>query len=422
MPRAKTEPASKSINRLTPLEVKNATPDEGKSEKNLNDGGRLYLVVTATRKRWQFQFGLNGKMYKQWLGEYPKVTLAQARKLRDEAAKLVDEGKDPRIEKQIAKAHAKLSSESTFEAIALEWFEKAMADKSHSHRERTLNRLQTDIFPWLGKRDIATIEAPELLACLRRIEERGAIETAHRVRWSCGKVFAYAMATGRAKANPADVLAQSDVLQKPITKPFPTISDPAEVGHLLRAIDSLNATLVVKCACQLAPLVFTRIGELRKAEWQEIDFPRKQWRIPAEKMKTRAPHIVPLSAQALAILQTIQPLTGHKRYVFEGGRSNDRPMSEAAINNALRRLGYGKDEFTGHSFRKIASTLLNESHLWHRDAIERQLAHGEKDTVLATYNHAQHLPERTEMMQWWADYLDKLKVGADVIQFPARAA
>lgn len=421
MPRAKTiKGENNGLELLGALQVQHAKPDEGKKEKYLNDGGGLFLVASDTRKRWRFEFTLNGKRDKKWLGEYPDTTLAQARVLHKAARAALKEGKDPRVQAQIAKANAKVATDNTFELVALEWFERAMKDKSASHRERTLNRLQSDIFPWLGKREIASIEAPELLVCLRRIEERGAIETAHRVRWSCGKVFAYAIATGRAKNNPAAILGEADVLLTPVAAPFPTITDPIKVGALLRAIDSLESSLIVKCACQLAPLVFTRIGELRQAEWIEIDFARSLWRIPAKKMKSRAPHIVPLSKQAVEILKTIHPLTGRGRYVFEGGRSKDRPMSENAINAALRRLGYSKEEFTGHGFRKTASTLLNESHLWHRDAIERQLAHGEKDTVAATYNHAQHLPERTELMQWWADYLDKLKVGADVIPFPAR--
>lgn len=407
---------------LSPTECSSAKARE--KDYRLYDGGGLFLLVKSNgSKIWRFKYTKpNGVETLMSFGEFPAVTLANARGLREEAKSLLAKSLDPIDERNRKKEEARSENSSSFEIIAREWFDRAMANKSKSHRDRTMNRLESDIFPWLGKRDISTIEAPELLTCLRRIEERGAIETAHRVRWSCGKVFAYAIATGRAKHNPADILAKADVLQSPTSTPFPTITDPVKIGALMRAIDSLEASLTVKCATQLAPLVFTRIGELRKAEWSEIDFERKQWRIPAAKMKSRAPHIVPLSRQALEILRTIQPLSGHKQYVFEGGRTNGRPMSEAAINVALRRLGYSQEEFTGHSFRKIASTQLNESHLWHRDAIERQLAHGEKDTVAATYNHAQHLPERTEMMQWWADYLDKLKAGGDILQFPARTA
>lgn len=407
---------------LSPTECSSAKARE--KDYRLYDGGGLFLLVKSNgSKIWRFKYTKpNGVETLMSFGEFPAVTLAIARGLREEAKSLLARSLDPIEERNRKKAATHSENSSSFEIIAREWFDRAMVNKSKSHRDRTMNRLESDIFPWLGKRDISTIEAPELLTCLRRIEERGAIETAHRVRWSCGKIFAYAIATGRAKHNPADILAKADVLQSPTSTPFPTITDPVKIGALMRAIDSLEASLTVKCATQLAPLVFTRIGELRKAEWSEIDFERKQWRIPAAKMKSRAPHIVPLSRQALEILRTIHPLSGHKQYVFEGGRTNGRPMSEAAINVALRRLGYSQEEFTGHSFRKIASTQLNESHLWHRDAIERQLAHGEKDTVAATYNHAQHLPERTEMMQWWADYLDKLKAGGDVLQFPARAA
>lgn len=212
--------------------------------------------------------------------------------------------------------------------------------------------------------------------------------------------------------DPAELLKEA--LAKPVTIPFPTITDPIKVGALLRTLDELEASLIVRCAARLAPLVFVRPGELRQAEWSELAFDKAEWRIPAGKMKSRAVHVVPLSKQAIAILRELQPLTGGGKYVFPGERTRSRPMSENTINAALRRLGYAKEEFTGHSFRKIASTLLNESHLWHRDAIERQLAHGDRDEVRAAYNYAEHMPERIKMMQWWADFLDELKIGANI--------
>lgn len=404
---------------LTDTAARNAKP-EAKPVRLFDEKGLYLEVAPSGGKWWRFKYRYLGKEKRLSLGVYPDVSLKDARQRRDDARKLLENGTDPSESRKAGKRAERLAAANSFEVVAREWFEKHMAGRSESHKERTLNRLEGDIFPWIGKRPISEIEAPELLECLRRIEVRGALETAGRVRWSCSKVFRYAIASGIAKSDPAELL--KDALAKPTATPFPAITDPVKVGALLRALDELEATLTVRCAARLAPLLFVRPGELRQAEWREINLDKAEWRIPAHKMKSRAVHIVPLATQAICILREIEPLTGHGKYVFPGERTRERPMSENTINAALRRLGYAKEELTGHSFRKIASTLLNESHLWHRDAIERQLAHGERDEVRAAYNYAEHLPERVKMMQWWADHLTQLKVGAEVMPIQGKAA
>ena len=296
-------------------------------------------------------------------------------------------------------------SEGSFETIAREWHIKFNSKWTPDHGAKILHRLETDIFPWLGHRPINEITAPELLIVLRRVENRGAIETAHRLCQYCGKIFRYAIATARADR---DVSADLRGAIPPVKKRHhASITDPKAIGGLLRAIKDYNGHLITRCALQLAPLTFVRAGELRKAEWSEFNFEEAEWRIAAHRMKMRAVHIVPLSSQAIAILHEIQSLTGDGKYVFPSLRSLNRPMSENTVLGALRRLGYSKDEMTGHGFRSMASTLLNEQG-WNRDAIERQLSHAERDSIRAAYNYAEYLPERRKMMQHWADYLDGL--------------
>ena len=276
------------------------------------------------------------------------------------------------------------------------------------------------MFPWLRGRPIAQVNAPELLALLRRIESRGALETAHRAMQNCGQVFRYAVATGRAERDPTGDLRGA--LPPPKEKHHASIIDPKRIGELLRAIDSYEGFFATKCALRLAPLVFVRPGELRKSQWQEINLDNAEWRIPAERMKMLEQHIVPLSRQAVEILRELEPLTNRgivakpntPRFVFPSARSRERPMSENAVLAALRRMGYTKEEMTGHGFRSMASTLLHERG-WNHQVIERQLAHAERNAVSAAYNFAEHLPERRKMMQAWADYLDALKARAEVI-------
>jgi integrase len=280
------------------------------------------------------------------------------------------------------------------------------------HSRTIIRRLELNIFPWLGSKPAASITAPELLSALRRIENRGALETAHRVLQICSQVFRYAIATGHAERDPSVDLRGALPPTKP--KRMSTITDPQKIAELLRAIDGYAGHIITRCALRLAPLVFVRPGELRKAEWSEIDTDKTGWKIPAEKMKGRVPHIVPLSTQAVEILREIEPFTGDSRYVFPSLRTTQRPMSNNTILAALRRMGYAKDEMSGHGFRSMASTLLNEQG-WNRDAIERQLAHAERNSVRAAYNYAEFLPERKRMMQAWADYLYTLKSGAKII-------
>jgi len=277
---------------------------------------------------------------------------------------------------------------------------------TEGHSKTIIRRLELNIFPWLGTRPVASITAPELLAVLRRIEDRGALETAHRVKQICGQVFRYAIATGRGERDPSADLRGALPPAKP--KRMATITDPKQISELLRVIDGYEGHLITKCALRFAPLVFVRPGELRQAEWQEINFDQAEWKIPAEKMKMRISHIVPLSTQAIEILKEIEPLTGRSRYVFPSLRTAERPMSNNTVLAALRRLGYAKEEMSGHGFRAMASTVLHEQG-WRSDIIERQLAHAERNSIKAAYNHAQHLPERRRMMQAWADYLGMLK-------------
>lgn len=382
----------------------------------LFDSDGLYLQVPAesepkARPRWRFRWKANGREKLLSLGVFPTVPLALARKKRDEMRAKILEGIDPAAERRKRREREAITAAgNTFEEVAREWVGQQAHWKANT-RAQVERRLERELLPWLGSVPCDQIEAPELLQVLRRTESRGAIETAHRVHQLAQQVFAYAIATGRARRNPAADIRGA--LKTKRAKHHASVTDPRKVGELLRAIHAFEGTLVVSCALRLAPLVFVRPGELRQADWSEMDLDAAEWRIPAERMKMNAPHIVPLSTQAVAILRELQPLTGPTGYVFPSQRSKTRPMSENTVNAALRRLGYSKDEATGHGFRSMASTLLNEQQ-WHRDAIERQLAHAERDKVRAAYNYADHLPERRKMMQAWADYLDGLRSGAKV--------
>jgi len=316
------------------------------------------------------------------------------------------------IDPSMQKRATRIAKADSFEAVAREWFAKQKTSWKPGHAKTVIGRLENNIFPWLGNTPINDIEPPDMLAVLRRIESRGAIETAHRIKRVCGQVFRYGIATGRCKRDPVPDLrgALTPVNQTHLA----TITDPKRVGELLRAIEGYSGTFEVKCALQVAPYLFVRPGELRHAEWSEIDLDAAIWRIPAEKMKMKRMHLVPLSKQVVAILRDLQPLTGRGKYLFPSVRSTVRPMSENTVNAALRRMGFEKSEICGHGFRAMASTILHEQG-WKSDVIERQLAHVEGNKVKGAYNHAKHLPERVKMMQHWADYLDGLRTGADVI-------
>lgn len=392
---------------LTDSAVRNAKARE--KPYKLSAGGGLYLLINPTGSRWwRLKFRVGGKEKLLSLGVYPDISLKVARDRRDEARRLLASGVDPSAHRKAEK----VADADSFEAVAREWFAKFSVNWAPSHSEKVLRRLEVDLFPWLGSRPVRSITAPELLSCLRRIEARGALDTAHRAHQNCGQVMRYAIATGRAERDPAADLRGA---LPPVTGGhFATITEPVKVGALLRAIDGYAGTLIARNALKLAPLVFVRPGELRQAEWSEIDLDASEWRIPAERMKARVLHIVPLARQAVEVLRELQPLTGSGRYVFPSARSIDRPMSENTVLAALRRLGYPTGHMTGHGFRAMASTLLNEQG-WGRDAIERQLAHGERDEVRAAYNYAEYLPERRQMMQSWADHLDSLRVGNNVV-------
>ncbi|MCG9060202.1 tyrosine-type recombinase/integrase [Laribacter hongkongensis] len=393
---------------LTDAACRNAKPGADGSLAKYSDGKGLYLLVKPVGKYWRLDYRFGGKRKTLALGVYPSVSLKDARERRDEARKLLEGGADPGEARKAQKAAGSLNAANSFEVIAREWHAKFLPTWTVGHADKIMRRFERDVFPWLGSRPVAEIDAPTLLAVLRRIESRGAIETAHRAMQSAGQVFRYAIATGRAQRNPAADLVGA--LAPAIKQSFPTITDPIKIAELLRAIDGYQGTLPTLCALRLAPLVFVRPGELRKAEWSEIDLDGSTWIIPAERMKMREKHVVPLSEQAVSSLRELHPLTGGGPYVFPGARTNGRPMSENTVNAALRRLGYDKDTMTGHGFRHMASTLLNEQG-WNRDAIERQMAHAERNQVRAVYNYAEYLPERRKMMQAWSDYLDALKAG-----------
>lgn len=390
---------------LTDSAIRNAKPKE-KSYK-LFDGSGLYLEISPSGgKWWRWKYRFAKKENRLSLGVYPLISLKEAREKRDENRKLLGNGIDPSKHRQITKTLAAERLANNFEAIAREWCTKHSNRWTPHHVAIILRRLEQNIFPWLGCYPISEITASALLRVLRRIEERGALDTAHRVKQVCSQIFRYAIATGRADRDPA--LDLKGALPPAKTRHYSSLIDPKQVAELLRVIEGYHGSLVTKCALKLAPLVFVRPGELRQAEWNEFDLQRAEWRIPAIKMKAREVHIVPLSRQAIAILEEIYPLTGSSRYVFPGERTDTRPMSNNAINAALRRMGYAQGEMTGHGFRSMASTILHEQG-WESDVIERQLAHAERNTVKAAYNRAEHLPKRKMMMQTWADYLDELK-------------
>ena len=328
-------------------------------------------------------------------------------------------GIDPGAAKQAHKAAGAERAANSFEAIAREWFAKRETEWVASYSVKVKGWLEGDVFPWLGARPIAEVTAPQVLECLRRVESRGAVESAHRIQQQMAQVFRYAIATGRAENNPVPHLRGA--LSRPEEKNLAAITDPKAVGALLRAIDDYHGAFVTRCALKLAPLLFVRPGELRNAEWSEIDLDAAEWNIPASKMKMRQPHLVPLSEQALAVLRDLQPLTGEGRYLFPSPRSAKRPMSNNAVLSALRRMGFAKEEMSGHGFRAMARTILDEVMGIRPDFIEHQLAHAVRDANGRAYNRTSHLPERRKMMQQWADYLDSLKAGGNVVPLRRKA-
>ena len=387
--------------------------------QKLRDGGGLYLLLRpdgARWWRWDYRRPITGKRNTLSLGTYPDTGLADARQRRDSARKLLAAGVDPGEHRKAEKAAGAERAANSFEVVAREWLGKR--DWVASYSVKVTAWMENDVFPWIGGRPVAELSAPEFLSVARRIEGRGAIESAHRILQNCGQVMRYAIATGRAERNPVADL--KGALSPAPERHHAAITDTAAIGGLLRAIEGYSGTLGTKCALRLAPLVFLRPGELRNAEWSEIDLDAAEWNIPAHKMKMREPHLVPLSSQAVEILRELQPLTGRGQYVFPGGRSPRRPMSNNAINAALRRMGFDKDTMTGHGFRAMARTVLDETLGFRPDYIEHQLAHAVRDPNGRAYNRTAHLAERRKMMQGWADYLDNLREGGTVI--PLRKA
>ena len=394
---------------LTDTAIRAAKPKD--RDYKLADGQGLYLLVTkAGGKLWRLKYRANGIERKLSLGKYPEVTLGAARKARDEARARAGAGDDPAAAKRRERIAAKLAAGTTFGAVALEYVEKAEREGRAPATITKLHWAREWLQPSIGHRPVDQVEPHELLAILKKQEANGKLETARRTRAFASRVFRYAVATARAKADPAGLLLGAVASPKP--KNLSAIVEPRRVGELLRAIDSYSGTSLTRLALALSPHVFVRPGELRQAEWSEFDFDANVWRIPAARMKKRREHVVPLSRQALAILGELRALTGGGgRLVFPAMGKRDRPMSENTATAALRRMGFGAQEMTAHGFRALASTLLNESGKWHPDAIERALAHRDSDQVRAAYHRGAHWEERVRMAQWWSDHIDLLRRG-----------
>jgi integrase len=397
---------------LTDVAVRNAKP--GPKPYKMGDSHGLFLLIQPTGgKLWRFKYRVDGREKKLAIGPYPEIGLGEARRRRDEAREAMAAGKDPAREKQRDKVRSKLEAENTFAAITAEFCEKRRRDGQRAWAPATAKRceyLLSILCGSIGNMPIAEIEPADVLVAVRRIEAKGKLESARRTLQLAGSVFRYAVATARLKSDPTRDL--KGALTSPTVTHYGAVIDPAGVGELLRSIDGYEGQSITKFAMQLAPHVFVRPGELRHAEWSEIDLEGALWTIPASKTKMRKEHLVPLSRQAIAILKSAHSLTGPSGYVFPSVRTRRRPMSDNTINAGLRRLGYATDEMTAHGFRAMASTLLNESGKWNPDAIERALAHGDTDKVRAAYHRGAHWKERVAMAQWWSDYLDQLRVGA----------
>lgn len=374
-----------------------------------SDAQALYLLVNKAGKYWRMNYRLDGKQKTLALGVYPDVTLAEARRLRDDARKKIKDGSDPVQAKRQAKAARALAVSSTFESMARAYLAKVAPNRTPSTLEKNTTWLERNVFPIIGAAPIADITPRDMLAVLQKIEARGAIESAHKIKQLCGQVFRFAVASGLAER---DVTADLRGALSAVPKAhYAAITDPAEVGPLLRAIHAYSGHPYAQAALKLSPLLFVRPGELRAAEWAEIDLAAGEWRIPGAKMKMGVDHVVPLARQAVEILRAVHPMSGHGKYVFPSIRTDDRCMSENTVNAGLRSMGYDKDMITAHGFRATARTILDEVLGERVDLIEHQLAHAVRDTNGRAYNRTAHLPARREMMQRWADYLEKLQSG-----------
>ena len=395
---------------LTDTLVRSTKPRD-KPFKLFDERGLFLLVAPGGGKWWRLKYRFGGKEKLLSLGVYPDVSLKAARERRDEARRLLANGTDPGQNRKAGKAAQQERAANSFEVVGREWYARMTPVWVEHHRNRIIRRFERDIFPWIGGRAISELTASDVLSTLRRIESRGALHTAHRALQNCSQVFRYAVATGRAERDPTSDLRGA--LPPVKGTHFAAVTEPDDVGKLLRVLDGYQGTLVVVSALKLAPLVFVRPGELRKAEWADIDFDNAQWGFRVTK--TDKPHIVPLSSQALEILRDLYALTGTGRFVFPGARSNARPMSDNAVLAAMRRMGVTKEEMCGHGFRAMARTILDERLGFRVDVIEHQLAHAVKDANGTSYNRTAHLEDRRKMMQTWADYLGQLKSGAQVL-------
>lgn len=397
---------------LSDTAIRNAKPTS-KAFKLYDESGLFVLINPNGGKWWRFKYRFDNKEKLLSLGTYPEVSLKDARQKRDAARKLIAGGVDPSAARQAEKSSRDGSAANSFEAVAREWWASHMASKAPSHKDKVIRRFELYLFPWIGKKPIADITAPEVLTAIKRIEQLGILETAHRALQTSGQVFRYAVQTGRAVR---DVTADlKGALPATTTKHMAAFTEPKDVAELLRAIDGFSGTFTVQCALRLAPMMFVRPGELRMAKWADIDLEAGEWRYTVTKTKTE--HIVPLPTQAIKILMELKAFSGHGQYVFQGGHSPLKPMSESAINAALKRMGYDtKTQITGHGFRAMARTILHERLGIDPQIIEHQLAHKVPDALGKAYNRTKFIEQRKVMMQTWADYLDKLKTGAKVVK------
>lgn len=396
---------------LTDTAIRRAKP--GEKPMKLFDGKGLFLLVNKTgSKLWRLKYRFEGKEKLLALGAYPEVRLAEARSQRDEARALLAEGIDPGEARKAEKQTRERAAANSFEAIAREWHGKQEAAWTKGHAATVLRRLETNLFPDLGRKAIDAVEAPELLATVRKIEARGAHDLAHRVLTVSGQIFRYGIATGRCRRDPAADLRGALTPHKPQHQPA---IRPEDLPELLHGIETYDGDALTKLALQLMAATFVRTSELIGARWEEIDGENALWSIPAERMKMKTEHLVPLSRQALALLAQIKPLEGRSAFVFPG-RNRDKPISNNTMLYALYRMGY-KGRMTGHGFRAIASTIMNESGRFRSDVVERQLAHTERNQIRAAYNRAEYLDERRDLMQWWGDYLEHAQEGGKVVPF-----
>ena len=403
--------------KLSDAKVKNLKPRA--ATFRTFDGGGLYVEVRPNgSKLWRWKYRQLGKEKLLAFGVYPDVSLAQARSRRDDARRQHADGGDPGEQRKLAKLRGE-SSTTTFQAVADDWLEKIASKKAEATRKAAGDRLRRLVYPHIGSVEIAALRPADVIAVLNMIAERGTVETAHRVRQVVGQVIRYAIAHDITERDITSAIRGA--IAPTTVKHMAAITTPSEVGPLLRAMDNYHASVIVQCALRLAPLTFVRPGELRHAEWSEFDLGAAEWSIPAAKMKMRSPHLVPLSRQALAVVTELKKHTGDGRYLFPSFLTGTRPMSNNTINSALRRMGFDRDTITGHGFRAMARTLLDEQLGVGQHIIEHQLAHAVKDANGRAYNRTSHLPERRKMMQTWADYLDELKAD-NVVQFPTRAA